>query len=133
MQQADKSNSREISKKNRRFVLLDTSFILTCIKQKIDFFDELEMEGIEILIPKQVLIELEGLAIRNSNARLALILIREKQPEIIDIKNKNVDRGIIAYSKFHKDIIIASLDREIKKMTKNKKIVIRGKKRLEII
>ena len=41
-------------------ILLDTNFILTCAKQKIDFFDILQ--GKQILIPKQVIDEIKNVA-----------------------------------------------------------------------
>ena len=49
----------------------------------------------------------------------------------IDLENKNTDKGIINFSKNNK-IVIASLDKEIKKKAKGRKIVIKEKKRLEI-
>ena len=50
-----------------------------------------------------------------------------------DLKTKDVDLGIIKFAKKNKNTIVATLDREIKSKTQNQKIVIRGKKRLEII
>ena len=44
-----------------RNVLLDTSFILTCVRNKIDFFEQLELEGFKILVPKQVIKEIEAI------------------------------------------------------------------------
>jgi len=120
-------------------VLLDTNFILTCIKQKIDFFEELELKGFQILIPKQVIGEIKK--ITNSkkklhfreDANLALKFLEKNSFKEIDIKNRNVDKGLINFAKENMDIIIASLDREIKNKIQNPKLVIRGKKRLEIL
>ena len=47
-----------------RIALLDTSFILTCVRNKIDFFEQLELNGFKIIIPEQVIKEIE--AIKNS-------------------------------------------------------------------
>ena len=55
-------------------VLLDTNFILTCVKQKIDFFEEIYLMGIEILIPEKVIEEIKKL---KKEAELK-ILEREK-------------------------------------------------------
>ncbi|MEK6875429.1 MAG: hypothetical protein AABX30_01985 [Nanoarchaeota archaeon] len=115
--------------------LLDTSFILTCVKQKIDFMNYLYLEGYSILIPKKVINELHGLAESHINAKLVLafIKINNNKIKIIKLTGKNTDNSIINYAKFHPEIIIASLDKEIKSKTKNKKLVIRGKKKLEVI
>ena len=118
--------------------LLDTSFILTCVRNKIDFFEQLELEGFKILVPKQVIKEIE--AIKNSKkseakieADLALKLIKAKKSKIIQLKAKTTDNSIINYAKQNQNIIVATLDREIKKKTKNRKLIIRGKKKLEFI
>jgi rRNA-processing protein FCF1 len=45
-------------------ILVDTNFVLTCVKQKIDFLsiaEEIISEKIEWLLPKQVEAELEKL------------------------------------------------------------------------
>lgn len=120
-------------------VLLDTNFILTCIKQKIDFFEEIKLMGIQILIPKQVINEIKK--ITNSkkklhfreDANLALKFLEKNSFKEIDIKNRNVDKGLINFAKENKDAIVATLDREIKNKIQNPKLVIRGKKRLEIL
>ena len=134
---------REISKKNRRFVLLDTNFILTCVKQKIDFFEEIKFLGMEIVIPKQVINELER--IFNSkkklhfkeNAKLALKLLEKEKNSFkkIDLSDygKNTDKRIKNFADKNKNIIIATLDRELKTKIKNHKLIIKGKKKLEVI
>ena len=114
-------------------VLLDTNFILTCIKQKIDFFEELGFKGLEILIPKQVIAELEGLAKQSLRAKLALKILNSNKFTTIDLKSKNVDQGIITYSKSKPKTIIATLDEEIKRKTRSSKLVVMGRKKLEIL
>lgn len=119
-------------------VILDTNFILSCIRKKIDFFEEIKFMGFKILIPTQVIKEIKG--ITNSKkklkfreeAKLALKLLEKNSFKEIDIKNKNVDRGLINLARENKDIIIATLDREIKNKTQNSKLIIRGQKKLEI-
>jgi len=119
--------------------MLDTNFILTAVKQKIDFFAILELEGIQVLIPKQVINELEKIS--NSKKKLrfredvkvALKILEKNKFKTIDIHENYVDKGILKFAKENKNIIIATLDREIKRNIKNSKLVIRGKKELEII
>jgi rRNA-processing protein FCF1 len=118
--------------------LLDTSFILTCIRQKIDFFEEIKFQGIQILIPEQVITEIKRISESKKKlrfreeAKLALELLKKSKFTRINLKSKNTDKGISNYSKEH-DVIVATLDKELKQKVKGQKLVIRGKKKLEII
>lgn len=119
-------------------VILDTNFLLTCIKQKIDFFEEIKLMGISIIIPKQVLNELKILKQRDkskfdSNAPTALKLLEKENFKKIDLGDNKTDRAIIKFAKKNPEIIIATLDKEIQAKIKNKKMIIRGKKKLEIV
>ncbi len=134
------TNLREISKKNSRLVLLDTNFILTCVKQKIDFFEEIKFLGLEILIPLQVIEEIDKIANSKQklhfreDANLVLKLLEKNKTKFkkIDLKIKKVDLGLIKFAK-NNEVIVATLDKEIKNKIKNPKLVIRGKKKLEIV
>ncbi len=111
-----------------RQVILDTSFILTAVRQKIDFFHNHGLLGFEILIPEQVIRELKGLG-----AELALKILQENEFELIKIQGKDADRAIIKFAKKNPEAIVATLDAGLKKKIKNPKLVIRNKKKLEII
>ena len=136
-------NLREISKKNRRFVLLDTNFILACVKQKIDFFEEIKFMGIKILIPEQVINELKKIVNSKkklhsrNNAEIALKILEKKKNSFrrIDLLNygKNTDKRIKNFADKNEEVIVATLDRELKSKIKNQKLTIREKKKLEII
>ena len=119
--------------------ILDTSFILTAVRQKIDFFPELENTGFKILIPEGVIKEIE--TISNSkktgplaeNAKLALKILGKEEFEKIKLIGKDVDKSIIKLAKSDSEVAVATLDREIKNKIKNSKLVIRQKKRIELI
>jgi len=111
--------------------ILDTSFILSAIRNKIDFLDEILNLGLVPIVPKQVIVELKG--ITKPESKLGLKIIERNKIKTIDLKTKNTDKGIINYAKKNPEVTIASLDREIKSKTKNKKLVIRAKKKLEIL
>ena len=53
--------------------------------------------------------------------------------KVVEIGKGHVDNGIIKYAENHKEAIVATLDAEIKNSVKNHKLVIRGKKNLEVI
>jgi len=115
-----------------RKVLLDTSFILTAVRQKLDFFHDFEMLGLQVLIPKNVIRELEGLS-KKDEAKLALLIISKHKFSKIETRGKTVDSSIINFAKENPEIAIATLDKEIKNKTKNQKIVIKQKKLLEFV
>ena len=118
--------------------ILDTNFILTCVKQKIDFFRDIPNMGVQIIIPKQVIEEIKRVANSTKklrfrdDAKLAQVILEKNKFTQIDIKGKYVDKGLIKYAKEHPRLIIATLDKEIKNKTTNSKLVIRRKKKLEV-
>jgi len=122
-------------------IILDTNFILTCIKQKIDFdnlANNLSDEKIIWIIPKEVIKELQALEKRKGeklkdkeSSSLALKIIKIIPHKTINLPTKNVDSGIIRYAK-RNQAIIATLDKEIKQKFPGKILTIRGTKSLEI-
>ena len=119
-------------------VILDTSFILTCIKEKIDFL-EAEDYG-ELVLPMQVLEELDrfqdkGELKEREQAKLALDIIEKNKGKfkVVDLEKKFVDAGIKSYVKGKKGkIIVASLDAELKRELRGKAriLTIRARKKL---
>ena len=109
-------------------VILDTSFILTAVKQKIDFFDKLEKEGISVIIPEQAIKELEGLG-----AKLALKILNLNSFKIVKFPGKDADTAIINFAKKNPKALVATLDQGMMKKLKNRKMIIRQKKKIEII
>ena len=114
-------------------VLLDTNFILSCIRNKIDFFEEIFLMGIQIIIPKEVIREIEKFKDKKTEANLALNLLKKSKFDKITLGKGHVDKRILDYANLHSKLIIATLDKEIKKKTDNPKLIIRGKKKLEIL
>jgi len=124
-------------------IIIDTNFFITCIKQKIDLFSELEelygKGGFEIVVPSQVLNELEMLKDNKKmtikekeSAKLAIYLIDKNNADIVDMPEKNADLAIIAYAN-NNSVIVATLDKKLKNAIKNKKtrfLIIKGLKRI---
>jgi rRNA-processing protein FCF1 len=118
-------------------IVFDTNFILTCIKQKIDFLHELE--GFELVLPRQVMKELENIvqdyrkkANERELAKTSLVFIDKFKDKftIIELKKKYVDLGL---EKLEKGYILATLDRELKRKLKGKVkfLIISKRKKLE--
>ncbi len=123
-------------------ILIDTNFILTCIKQRLDFFskaNEIIDEGIEWLVPAGVIKELEMISKRKGekiidkeSAAIALEMLRLIEPQKIELDSRNVDQGIVNYA-VKNNIVVATLDRGIKKKINKKILTIKDIKSLEII
>ncbi len=125
-------------------ILLDTNFVLTCVKQNIYFdslADEIFSEEIEWIVPQDVLNELGNLKDRigiksedKDAAKLSFDILQTLKPEVVELtgKNPNVDIKIVNYI-MGKDIVLATLDRGLKGRVDNKILTIRGKNNLELI
>ncbi len=123
-------------------ILLDTNFILTCAKQKIDFeslVDELFDEQIKWIVPVEVLTELEKLSKRQGEkvkdkdaASVGLEILDKMDMENIKLGTEHVDDGLVDYAKKSK-CILATLDKELKNRVNCRILIIRGKKNLEIV
>ena len=121
-------------------LLLDSSFIISATKEKIDFFEELQ--EYKIIIPEQVIDEIFRISnskqsIKNRQAaELALKILKtcEHKFKKIDLGKGHVDKQIVKYSKDHKALFIGTLDKELRsKFTKGKVITIRGKNKFEVV
>ncbi len=119
--------------------ILDTNFIVTCARQKIDFFEEIPLMGIQIIIPRQVTKEIKKLAEFKDSAKtreeadLALKILKRNKFKSIKLKYNEVDKGIIAFAQENPEVIIATLDKDLKKSIINRKLVIKDMKKLEVI
>ncbi len=108
--------------------ILDTSFILSALINKIDLFEELMFQGIKPIIPKKVIEELA----KKDKSELSLLLIKKSNSKIIDLGDIYADKQIINYAKENPSVLVATLDKEIQKAVKNPKIIIRNKKQLMV-
>jgi rRNA-processing protein FCF1 len=125
-------------------ILLDTNFIITTTKQKIDIqtlANQIITEPIEWLVPQDVLNELgnikdsKGIKFADkAAAELSFEIIKTLNPKIINLpsKNPNVDIKIVNYI-LDKPIVLATLDKDLKARVKNKILTTRGKKNLELL
>jgi rRNA-processing protein FCF1 len=126
-------------------ILLDTNFILSCIKQKLDFFSHancLITEKIDWLLPKEVLHELKTLSTRKgekitdkASAQIAIEMLKLISCEEISLDSpKDVDTGIVNYANSHPGLVVATLDKGLKsRLPENKILTIKGVKGLELI
>ena len=107
-------------------VLLDSNFIISCLRRKIDFMSQLEDLGFKIFLPKEVYQELKDIKPNLSRGdklivEMALKLFEDKKAKNISLGNKSVDKGLIEKAK--QGYYIATLDAAIKRNAKNRVII----------
>lgn len=116
-------------------IAFDTNFLLYCIKQKIDFLQELDRLcsfAYKLVVPQQVMAELERIAetksAKSKDKKIAEIalqlldkLISEKQIRIKRIKASGADDALLKLDK--KTYVVATLDRGLRQKLKNAKLL----------
>ena len=122
-------------------ILLDTNFLLYCIEQKIRFIEQIDEKmhsQYELIILDKVMNELKIISQRSNQkeklaAKIALGLINSISSfKIVNGKGKNADDSLLLFD--FKDIIIASVDKELRKRFKNACfLTIKHKKYLDFI
>ena len=125
-------------------ILIDTNFAITCAKNKIDFpslANDIIDQKIKWLVPQDVLNELGNIKDKKGTkekdkqaAELSFQVLKDLNPEIINLpgKNPNVDMKIVNYI-IDKDIVLATMDKNLKSRVNNKILTVRGKNSLELI
>lgn len=114
-------------------VLLDTSFIVSCVKKKIDFISQLEEQGYKVKVPNEVLEELKDLRLKvrreeREAIKLALQIFEQRKVKKIRLGKKRVDDGLI--EKGNQGYHIATLDREIKRAVLSPIVLFDAEKRV---
>jgi rRNA-processing protein FCF1 len=124
-------------------VILDTNFLLTPIKFKVDIFGEIERimdVPYQLCIIDKTIDELDNIIAKQKGkerdaAKLAKKILEKKGIHIIKTdKLKNVDQILLERAR-EKSFIVATQDMELKRRLKGRKIgliILRNKKYLEI-
>jgi len=107
-------------------VLLDSNFIISCVKRKIDFLSELEMLGFKIIIPREVLQEMKDLRIKSRHEDrmaidLAVGMLDKGKIKKIKLGDGKIDNKLIDMGK--RGAHIASLDAFIKRSVPNRVVI----------
>ena len=116
-------------------VVLDSNFVISCIKRKIDFLGQLEEQGFKILLPREVFQELKDLRTdvphdERTAIDMALEMLGSKKMKKVSLGNLNVDQGLIALGR--KGAYIATLDAAIKRAVPNRVVISNAKNAIEI-
>src|SRR3989338_2242113 len=107
-------------------VLLDSNFIISCVKRKIDFVSELELLGLKTLLPREVVQELKDLRLNSKHddivaINVALEMFGNTKLKKIKLGTGKVDEKLIDMGK--KGAYIASLDAYIKRSVPNRVVI----------
>ncbi|MEK6861800.1 MAG: PIN domain-containing protein [Nanoarchaeota archaeon] len=114
-------------------IILDTNFILDCIKFKIDIKSEISRILDENFILSIFTVTKRELH-NKKNENLALQLLEKMNVNIIDTSSHNVDSAILSLD--NNNTIVATADKKLKEKLKNRNIpilVIREKKHLKLV
>jgi rRNA-processing protein FCF1 len=113
-------------------IILDTSFLVTTIKFKVDIFSE--FVGNKFFVLDSIIKELEKISKRKGKdsvaAKVALGIIRIKDIKVLKSRN-GTDESLLIYGK--EGFTIATQDSELRKRLKKERVKIiylRGKKYL---
>lgn len=114
-------------------VLLDSNFIISCIKKRIDFLAQLEEQGFKVLLPVEVYQELKDLKKKLPHEDrvaidIALDLFQTSGIKKIKLGNMSVDKGLIEKGK--SGAYIATLDKAIKNEVQNKVVIFEAQRRI---
>jgi rRNA-processing protein FCF1 len=113
-------------------VLLDGSFIISCIRNRIDFLEQLVDQGFNPVVPKEVIQEMKDLIVKNKTShedrlaiRVALELIEKRKVRKTSLGRGKVDDSLVLKGK--EGVFIATLDSAIKKKIPKKVVIFKAK------
>jgi len=99
-------------------VILDTNFLIDCIRFRIDIKDELS--GNEIYVLDSVMFEIDKITQRETQeaslARMVLEFINKNNIMVLESKTKNADKALVAYAR--EGYAIATQDKGLKDKVK---------------
>lgn len=115
-------------------VIVDTNFIISCLKKKIDFMAQLGEQGFKVLVPREVLQELKDLRTSrlSHEDKLAVVLGLElfsgRQAKHISLGQGKVDEALILKGKA--GYYIGTLDATIKRQVPHAVVIFDAQKRV---
>ncbi|MEK6846724.1 MAG: hypothetical protein AABY16_01000 [Nanoarchaeota archaeon] len=118
-------------------VLLDSSFIISCIRARIDFLTQLNEQGFTPVVPREVLQEMKDLRNRNGVSRddriaidVAFDMLERGKIKKISFGAGKVDDYLI--DRGRAGTYIATLDRGIKRQVPNRIVIFSAQGRVGV-
>ena len=118
-------------------VILDSSFIISCVRDRIDFLTQLAEQGFTHVVPTEILQEMKDLRISNRSSRedrlaiaVALEMIEKSKVKKTTLGTGRVDDFLI--KRGQEGIFIATLDNGIKKRIPKKIVIFKAQNRVGV-
>ena len=118
-------------------VVLDSSFIVSCVKRNIDFVGKLRGLGFKVLLPREVMQEIKDLKLKTKaredkvDVELALQILNEnKDIKKMTIGTGRVDNELIKLGKA--GAYVATLDNFIRRSVPNRVVINNAKNNIEV-
>jgi len=118
-------------------VVLDSSFIVSCVKRNIDFVGKLRGLGFKVLLPREVMQEIKDLKLKTKAredkvaVELALQILNEnKDIKKMTIGTVRVDNELIKLGKA--GAYVATLDNFIRRSVPNRVVINNAKNNIEV-
>ena len=86
---------------NKKVIAIDTNMLLSIEKLKKNIFEDIRVEygkNIEIVLAKEVLVELENMEKNQKAVKIAFAVLEQEKPKIILTKAKNADDALLELS-----------------------------------
>ena len=118
-------------------VILDTNFIISCLRKKIDFLSQLEEQGFKVAVPREVIQELKDVRFDKKTSRedrtaidVAMQTLTKDKVKMITLGRGKVDDWLV--NKGNEGYYIATLDRGIKHKIANRVVIFDAQKRVGV-
>ena len=118
-------------------VLLDSSFIISCIRKRIDFIAQLTEQGFIVCVPREVMQEMKDLRKRSKLSHedriaidVALDMFSKRDIKKTSMGHGKVDDWLIKKGK--EGIHIATLDSEVKRQIPHKIVIFSAQGRVGV-
>ena len=118
-------------------VILDSSFIISCVRERIDFLTQLNEQGFTPIVPREVIQEMKDLRISNrvSHDERIAIDVAFEMLEKAKIKKTTLGTGRVddfLIKRGQEGIFIATLDNGIKKRIPKKIVIFKAQNRVGV-
>jgi rRNA-processing protein FCF1 len=113
-------------------VILDSSFIISCVRERVDFLAQLVEQGFTPVVPREVMQELKDLRTSNRvshDERIAVDVALE-MIEKRDVKKTTMGKGKVddwLIRKGQEGVFIATLDAAVKKKVPKRIVLFKSK------
>ncbi len=118
-------------------VLLDSSFIISCVRERIDFLAQLQEQGFTPVVPREVLQEMKDLRLRNGISHedriaidVAFEMLEKEKVKKTSLGSGKVDDWLVKRGK--SGIFVATLDNGIKKKIPKKIVIFKAQNRVGV-